>query len=160
MNKYGFQRHKKIGKISEEIIIDFFTSCGYKIEDVRSKKIWQQQNIDLIVRKNRHKKLIEIKSDTYYSTGNYFFETFSSIEDNKPGCFISSKADYFYYLFIPEMELHIIPLKSAKRWFRRNRKKFKMKRVQTTINNKVHHTSEGALVPRASVPYVKIIKLR
>ena len=57
---------------------------------------YQCQGIDLII---NDLYTDEIKIDTYES-GNFFLETIANVRKNKPGCIISSQADYLLFFIL------------------------------------------------------------
>ena len=81
------------------------TVSVHNVEDIKS---YQAKDIDLVWLSILEEKgprycvatKIEIKADTYYRTGNYFFETISNTNKNNPGCFLLTESDYLYYYFI------------------------------------------------------------
>jgi hypothetical protein len=106
---------------------------------------------------------IEIKGDRYYRTGNYFLETVSNEGKNTPGCFLYTQADYIFYYFLEEKELHILPMPATRNWFRQHLHQFREKRTSTPVANGQHYITVGRLVPRSrllkEVPGVKVIHL-
>lgn len=130
------------------------TVSVHNVEDIKS---YQAKDIDLVWLSILEEKgprycvatKIEIKADTYYRTGNYFFETISNTNKNNPGCFLLTESDYLYYYFIDEKELHVIPTKQAQEWFLANKSKFRERYVDTTgKNGEVYYQTVGSLVPR------------
>jgi len=190
MNKYGWGRQLNVGRMGEELILNYlldFSAHGKKhkkqlakpihpddflgqflVSDVRKEKTYQEKDIDFLIMPwdKKRKVKIEVKTDTYHHTGNYFFETISNKEKDNLGCFLASKADYWYYVFMPQKEIHIIPLKKARAWFKRKLKAdpkcFKIKKLGTKFGakDKDYYSTEGCLVPREAVPGVTIIKIK
>jgi len=135
------------------------------VENVEDDEIYRSKDIDLIWTRKHNgivKKLsVEVKVDTYFQTGNYFFETHSNVEKNTPGCFIYSEADYFFYYFL-NIEIHVIDLAPVRSWFLENLDDFPSRRTTAPVGRDFYHT-EGRLVKRsmlaAALPMnVKIIK--
>jgi hypothetical protein len=115
--------------------------------NVEDKKEYQMMDIDLLWELNTGEwRSIEIKVDNYFETGNYFFETKSNIEKGTPGCFMYSGANLLFYYFL-DRELHIMPLKSTRKWFKANQERFRTVRTSTSVGNGKYHT-EGALIKR------------
>jgi hypothetical protein len=106
---------------------------------------------------------IEIKGDRYYRTGNYFLETISNEAKNTPGCFLYTEADYIFYYFVAEKELHILPVPATRHWFRQRLLTFREKKTSTPVGNGNIYVTVGRLVPRQQlikeVPGVKVIYL-
>ena len=107
---------------------------------------------------------IEIKGDRYYHTGNYFLETISNEGKNTPGCFLYTQADYIFYYFVAEKELHILPMPATRDWFQQHLHQFQEKKTSTPVANGKYYVTVGRLVPRnqlqKEVPGVKIILLK
>lgn len=135
--------------------------------NVEDDKEHQLKDIDLIWEYAKDftvKKLtIELKADRYHRTGNYFFETISNEQRGTPGCFMYSQADYLFYYFVTIRELHIIPLKAARKWFIEHMEEFVEERTSTPIKNGEYYNTVGRLVPKnrlqAEVEGVKIRKI-
>jgi hypothetical protein len=106
---------------------------------------------------------IEVKGDRWYKTGNYFFETISNEGKNTPGCFMYTEADFIYYYFVEERELHILPMPQTRNWFNQHKEEFREKRTSTPIGNRVDYVTVGRLIPRErvikEVEGVKVIHL-
>lgn len=67
---------KKIGKLAERAIIDWFTSRGYVVEDVSDDPEHQDQSIDLLIhRDNQWLTSVEVKhSSKVGPSGSFFVE--------------------------------------------------------------------------------------
>ncbi len=139
-----------------------------KILDVQEDETYRKQDVDLIlwVNKNRkiEKKLIEVKGDRYYHTGNYFFEIISNKSKQTPGCFLYTSCDYLFYYFIEKQELHILTMPEVRRWFLDNQNHFKISETSTPFARGGHYITVGRLVPRHFVreeiaSFVKIVNL-
>lgn len=142
-------------RIGTEHVVGYLQtqSTTVQIENVEDDEHYRSKDIDLIwareFRGVSKKVLIEVKVDNYYQTGNYFFETFSNVEKNTPGCFMYSEADYFFYYFL-HREIHVIELATARAWFIENMDNFPSKRTTTPVGQGFYHT-EGRLVKRAAL---------
>lgn len=123
------------------------------VENVEDDDYYRTKDIDLIWTREANgiskKVAVEVKVDTYFRTGNYFFETLSNVEKNTPGCFIYSEADYFFYYFLG-FEIHAIELAPARAWFLDHINEFPRKRTTTTVGRSYYHT-EGCLVKRSTL---------
>lgn len=150
-NKYDYHNSVEVGNIANEHITQYLKKEGYAVIDVEADKQFQKHDVDLIIAKMREDKLnvtlVEIKGDTYGKSKNYFLETISNKSKKSKGCFLYSKADYFFYYFVDSKELNMIPLEEARRWVRKNRDKFEAKDVQTKVNGGFYE-SQGLLVPK------------
>jgi hypothetical protein len=120
------------------------------IENVEDNREYQLKDIDLVLTRESGTSTIEIKGDTYYRTGNYFFETVSNSSKNTPGCFMYTEADYLFYYFVDERELHILPMKATRKWFLLNVESFKERSTSTSVGSGSYKTI-GKLVPRSDV---------
>jgi hypothetical protein len=137
------------------------------VKNVENIPEYQQRDIDLVWKYKKdntvHIKTIEIKADRYYKTGNYFFETISNEDKGTPGCFMYSTADYLFYYFIDEKELHIMPLKKARDWFTERITRFKERKTSTPVGQHKYYITVGRLVPRLifknEFKKIRIIKL-
>lgn len=118
------------------------------VTNVESDKKYQVIDIDLLwegVNKNNIpiKKSIEVKVDSYYHSGNIFFETISNDNKNSKGCMLVSKADYLFYFFPDIKLLYSFKLEEFKNWTLTNKHRFKMKQCKNPTYN-----SYGYLIPR------------
>lgn len=106
---------------------------------------------------------IEVKGDRWHKTGNYFFETISNEGRATPGCFMYTEADYVYYYFVEEKELHVLPMPATREWFKKKLHHFKEKKTSTPIRGGGFYVTVGRLVPRSllleEVAGVKVLKL-
>lgn len=120
------------------------------VENVEDVAQYRSKDIDLIWTRQSgavsKQVAVEIKVDTYYRTGNYFFETISNVEKGTPGCFLYSEADYFFYYFL-QVEIHALRLAPVRAWFLENIATFPVKRTTTPVGSDFYHT-EGRLVQR------------
>lgn len=143
---------QKVEKIASSEIKKYLESLPQTIRvlSVENDKAFQKMDVDFlwVFQKNGivEIKKIEVKGDTYSHTGNLFFETVSNISKNTPGCFIYSKADYFYYYFIDTRELNILPLAETRKWFVENIRRFPKKKTSTILNNGDRYYSWGRLI--------------
>lgn len=155
----NFYKADKIAKQASDEITTWLKTFEetVTVHNVEDFKTFQEKDIDLVwlsILKEKGPKYcvattIEIKADTYYRTGNYFFETISNTKKNNPGCFLVTESDFLYYYFIEQKELHVIPTKAAQEWFLANKSKFKERRVDTTgKNGELYYQNVGSLVPR------------
>lgn len=106
---------------------------------------------------------IEVKGDRWYKTGNYFLETISNEGKATPGCFMYTEADYVYYYFVEEKELHVLPMPASREWFKQKIHCFKEKKTSTPIRDGGFYVTVGRLVPRSllleEVAGVKVLRL-
>jgi hypothetical protein len=138
-----------------------------RVINVEKNQLFQGKDIDLVWEffdeRNVRKMLpIEIKGDTYYYSNNYFFETISNKSKNSKGCILYTEAEYIFYYFVDEKELHRIPTKKTVEWFKKNMDSFVTKKVQTKFENgKIVYGSEGKLIPRKVLQrFIKEVKIK
>lgn len=133
------------------------------VVNVEDDVYYRSVDVDLLWNCSDGKTIsIEIKGDRWYKTGNYFFETISNKSKNTPGCFLYTKADFIYYYFVNEKELHILPMPATREWFIKNIDMFHEKATSTPVGSG-YYITVGRLVPRKKVKDevegVKIISL-
>ncbi len=137
-----------------------------KVVNVEDETNYRKKDIDLIWNRNIGSQIIEtkieVKTDRYARTGNYFLETISNESKNTLGCFLYTEADLVFYYFIEIKELHILPMPESRDWFILNMKRFKERRTSTPVENGSYFTV-GRLVPRdvmqKEVQNIKIVNL-
>jgi hypothetical protein len=112
------------------------------VQDVTKDSRYQKQGIDLIISRGSRNLTVDTKNDTYVS-GNCFAETMSSIEKCVLGCFLTSKADYWFYYLLNRGEVFALPMEATREYVLRNLTRFPKSRP---IPNKGYH-SEGHMVP-------------
>lgn len=153
VNAYKMKESLEVSEIASKEVKKYLESLEITtgVISVEKNKKYQNQDIDFLwfYKKDgiEHMKKIEVKADRYSHTGNFFIETVSNIKKNTPGCFIYSKADYFFYYFIDTKELNIIPLLKARSWFLNNIHNFKKAKTSTVVGNGRYY-SWGRLVPK------------
>lgn len=146
---YSFRTSINIGKAGEKLIYEYLKNNPdvLGIEDVSDNKNWQAKDVDFLVTyKDLGQFPIEIKNDQYAS-GNFFFETMSSIEAKTPGCLVKSSAKFLYYYFQRYRTLYIINLSAFRQWFYENKNKFNRKEVKNYRKNGGTYTTEGYTIP-------------
>jgi hypothetical protein len=95
---------------------------------------------------------LEVKADTkIHESGNFAFETISNEIRFTQGCFMRSKADYFYYYCVHCGDLWIFPLTIVRQWFEREMSsrpnRFREFKTHTQLNGGKVYTARGYLVP-------------
>ena len=158
-----------IAKQAFEDIKNYFESKQsiLGVINIENNKKYQEKDIDgiMVFDTNGYIDLstFEIKADRWYKTGNYFFEIISNSNTNSLGCFLYTEADYIFYYFLEEKELHILPMPQTRDWFIENQHRFEEKQTATKINNTIAYYSIGKLVPRKvlqnEVNNIKILKI-
>lgn len=172
IKQYEFHDKLSEAKEGEELVLNYLISLPYvvEVEDVRDLDKYRQKDIDFIVHvynENTKKfsyETVEVKTDTYFRTGNIFAETVSNMSLNTKGCFLKTECDYLYYLFSPQNILYILPMKKVREWFYQNYDSFPTKKTSTCdTQGKVLYESLGKLIPRKQleeeVQEVKVIHL-
>lgn len=149
MNIYKFKNSIELGKQGEDVIINYSTKQTdiIEIKDVRENKIYQNADIDIIIKTMFDNYSVEIKTDSY-DTGNIYYETMSSLENNSIGCMEKTEADYIYYYFINTNELYILDREKYVKWFHDNAFQFKKSQVLNKTKNGIY-TSEGYLIKKS-----------
>ena len=164
VNGYKWLDVQKIEKIATSEVRKYLEGLPETIRviSVENDKAFQSMDIDFlwVYIKNGvvEIKKIEVKGDTYSNTGNFFLETVSNKKKNTPGCFIYSKADFFYYYFVDTRELNVIPLAETRKWFIKNIHSFPKKDTSTILNNGERYYSCGRLVHKTKID--KAIKVK
>jgi hypothetical protein len=156
-NPSVFSRQNKIGKRGEKWVKSYLRQLPetISIRDVSRDPVWQKKDIDIIwnYRDERGESLavtIDVKTIASYTA--FYFETIADIEKKKPGKFLSSEADYFYYVFPEENSLYIVPLVPAREWFENVKEQYPSKKnARGTKWGFVNSESEGSVVPREDV---------
>lgn len=139
-----------------------------EVVNVESDPSYREKDIDLLwkvrLEGGSTKTItIEVKGDRWHKTGNYFFETFSNEGKGTPGCFMYTEANYVYYYFVDERELHVLPMPATRDWFRNHVLDFKERKTSTPVGSGGFYVTAGRLVPRhvvaAKVPGVRVLKI-
>lgn len=121
------------------------------VVNVEDNPYYIERDVDLVVVSNKGEETksfqVEIKGDTYYKTGNYFFETISNTDNMSEGCFLYTDADFLFYYYLGIQELHMLPMKETRKWFLENLDTFQEKETRTAVGGG-HYTTVGRLVPR------------
>jgi hypothetical protein len=121
---------------------------GSRIHDVQEDPRFQHRGVDLLWEKSPSEVLgVEVKGDRRGGKRrNYFFELVSNFEKNTPGCFLYSEADLLFYVFLSDLELHVLPLRQTRAWFLERSSQFELRHTHTQIGQE-RYTTVGALVP-------------
>lgn len=150
---YDFKDSVKVGESGEEEIFDWLRNNPNveSVDDVRDMWEYRAKDVDAVVNfKDGSSGMSEIKTDTYTS-GNFFFETMSSMETGSLGCLYKTQADYLMYYFVNFGELYIIKMSQFRKWFdkNKNRPEFKRKEVKNKRRNGGTYTTEGYTFPKS-----------
>lgn len=103
---YSFCQQYKIGELGVEWFLERYKK--YHRNDVENKK-----DVDLI---NDDGELLELKTDTYVSTPNFFMEVIGNEDKGTSGGVFKAKkekAKYFGYLFIKQDKLYVMETEKA-----------------------------------------------
>lgn len=153
MKIHDFKESLKVGERGEAVILDYLEKSPNikKIIDVRDSKIYQEVDVDLIVKMNTGNELkIEVKTDTYTS-GNIYYETVSSEETDSIGCFEKTQADYIFYFFMNLNTLYILEVDAYRNWFKEKQELFDIlgyqKKPRNSRWNGSTYTSVGYAFP-------------
>ncbi len=166
---YDMAGKSHIGSKGVKDIIVYLKSLSetFNVINVENIAGFREKDIDLIWnRKTGYKTIpvkIEVKTDKYHNTGNYFFETISNNNKNTLGCFMYTEADFIYYYFIDTKELHILPMPETRNWFLSNINRFKEVNVKSTEAGTGFYHSVGRLINinlmRNEFKNIEIVKL-
>lgn len=126
------------------------------VTNVEDDPVYRAKDIDLLWQVNTANGQlktvrIEVKGDRWHKSGNYFFETCSNTGKGTPGCFMYTEADYVYYLFVEERELHILPMPATRVWFTKHLSEFRERETSTPVGDGKFYVTVGRLVPRKRV---------
>lgn len=156
-----------IGEQGEDAVIKFLLSKKYvrNFRDVRNDRIYWEKDVDYyVIFADDSEHAIEVKTDTYFWSGNIFYEDISCIEKNTPGCFQKTKARWIFYYFIGDGTLYIIHVKKFRTWYEKNMHRFSTKTVKNEILDKngnhigkFFHSS-GHLIPRAEIEKLDCVR--
>ena len=134
-----------------------------ELKNVEAEPGFQAIDVDFLwytKRKPEGYKL-ELKVDSYYQTGNFFFETQSGVERGTPGWFLYTEADLLFY-FLPQGLLYVLPMPETKAWFLAELESFAERDTKTPVKAGFY-TTRGRLVPRKrlmqAIPQVTCYKL-
>ncbi|PLS19166.1 hypothetical protein CVD28_01800 [Bacillus sp. M6-12] len=155
MNHYTMKDRLEIGDVGIQFITPWLERKPetVAVTNVENDKRYRKLDIDLIwmYLMNNETKIvtIEVKTDSYSTTGNYFFETVSNQGKDTPGCFLYSEADFWFYFFKDTRELNIIPLQRARQWFLENDKKYDFREIELKTDVGVDgYKTKGKLVSK------------
>jgi len=148
--KTNVHTFKDKNKVADEFSIkikDYFTDKGVDVISVENNRLYQQKDIDFIIRKGGVRKTVELKADTYYPR-NFYIETVSNESKNTKGCFLYTESNYILYAFINYNIFYMIPTKKFQEWFTENEERFSEPRskIFTPAGNGGYY-SRGKLVP-------------
>ena len=135
---HDFKKSLVVGEMGEEMILDYLQKSPSisKIIDVRSEKLYQKMDVDLVVVTEEGQELkLEIKTDSYKS-GNIFYEWTSAVETGSIGCMEKTQADYLFYYFINLQTMYIFEMDRYRDWFNENKEMFDYLGYQKRLKNK------------------------
>lgn len=118
------------------------------VEDVSE---YQKKDIDLICKTPTGTLSFEVKTDKYHTTGNFAFETFSSLELKTPGCFMYTEADVLCYVFPGNSTIYWMPVKRTREWFKQTMLKWPVGTTTTPFKNNRKYTTQFRKVPIRAV---------
>ena len=106
---------------------------------------------------------VEVKADKHSDTGNFFFETISDVERRSPGAFLSSTAEWYFYVFPKSKKIYCLPLFDTREWFLAHQLGFEERTVSSSRSTRRWKTT-GCLIPiervMAEVPGVRSFSRR
>lgn len=119
-----------------------------KLENVENNAGYQKKGVDLLLMTNKGEFKLAIAGDKWHKTGNFFFETYSNKEENKPGNFMYYEVDWLLYYFITPRTLYMLPMPKTRDWFVANIEQFTERSTKSSNKNS---TTVGRLVPIETV---------
>lgn len=139
-----------IGKKAEEMAAKRIEKAGWQITDVRKVPAYQVKDIDYICSGDGDEWSVDIKTDRCYRTNNYFFETLSNIELDKPGWGYTSEANYILIVYPTSTghELHVLDMTKTREWLYQNASKCRVITNTTKRENGSVYYSQGIIVNR------------
>lgn len=124
------------------------------VHNVEENPAYQKYDVDLLWTIADGERLrvipVEVKGDRYHRTGNFFFETVSNEGKGTAGCFLYTKAEWLFYLFVEVGTLYCLPMWRVRPWFEANLARFRERRTSTPVGRKSYVTV-GRLVPIETV---------
>lgn len=144
--------------VKKELIHDFKKSLakGQKSEaeffELFKDKLIRESGyiMDYTIKKNG--KTIELKTDSYYNSGNFFMERFSY--DKAPGGAwqaLQKKVDYYVVWFPATMSIHCFKTATLVAWLELNYEDPYLINVRNSS-----HTTQGFLVKRDELKHLEI----
>jgi hypothetical protein len=105
---------------------------------------------DFVINKNG--KTIELKSDKYYNSGNFFIERFSYNKvDGGPYQSLKKNIDYFIFFFPAIMQTHVFKTATLVAWLELNYDDPYLLNIKNS-----NHTTQGFLVKRDELKHLEI----
>jgi hypothetical protein len=115
------------------------------VVDVRGNPLFQKEDVDFLWNGLR----LELKVDRYYRTGNFFFETKCG---DRPGCFLSTQAEFIIYYFPEGKTLYWLPMPQTREWVLANKERFIEKSLESgNLYNGPSYKATGYLVKRNEI---------
>lgn len=156
-----FEQRSQTEARSLPIIREYILSLDATMElENANAETQRRDDIDLFwTRSHKGEKKtisIEVKVDTQiHKSGNFAFETISNETHFSKGCFMRSKADYFYYFAESTHDLWIFPLAPVRDWFVREMSirpnRFPDFKTHTRLSGGRVYVARGYLVPISDV---------
>lgn len=152
--QYNFNEVNNVAKVGAAQLERWLLAQNQTIQvkNVEEDSTYQAIDVDLLwfTKKKAEGYKVEIKVDRLYKTGNFFFETYSNLERQTPGCFMYTEADLVFYYYLEPQHLFILPMPSTRDWFIEHRKSFNVRDTSTPVGDS-YYTTQGCLVPRQQV---------
>jgi capsid portal protein len=102
------------------MLAPWMDSKGYTVEDTKKHPFIQKYIGDKYVTAPDGVEFsLEMKAEESNKYGNLFLETWSNYP-HKPGWIVTTRAEYIWYCFLEQRELHQLVLEEVKGWFRKN----------------------------------------
>lgn len=148
MRIYDFKTQVRKGTEGEALAALYLLACG-RVKTVFNRAedpAFQKRGVDFEVDCGDGETCwLDVKTDSY-TTGNFFFETVSSLEGGKDGCFIKSEAHAWFYWFPKWDRGYWLPLGEVQRFVLGQADRWRSARTSTGVGCS-SYTSKGLLVP-------------
>lgn len=118
----------------------------WKVENVENNLNYQKMGIDLLLTTTNGYFQLGIVGDRWHQSGNFYFQTYSNKEREKPSIFMSAEIDWLLYYFIIPRTLYMLPMPKTRDWFVANIERFSEGSTNSTAKNQ-SYTRKGRLVP-------------
>jgi len=132
---YNFDDSNEFGKKGERIVKNTLARLYPEliIEDKSNDRVYQSKDIDAVVKSTKHnnQRQIEIKTDSYDTSGNIAYEIISNTTYNTLGCLEKTEADTIFYYFPHSDVLYTFAMPDLRNWHREmhNKHPFEARKV-------------------------------
>ena len=152
-----FQTAKETGRQGEQLVISWLTHRGWTLIDTSDHQFFQENDIDVVVQKDKEVFTIDVKTDTHPAK-NFFIEIISNDNKNTPGCIFTTRADYWFYYFRDSSLVYIFRPEDVRNQL--DEWDYPAIMTKTTGSSGTLYHSVGALIPVEDVPVVQKIGIK